>query len=77
MCVLCKDLTKLSEQHIEEVAKGMRPEQIKVQISDIKKAVSYYESYTIGDFCDGWEEQAVADSLQRLRTAQKILSRHV
>lgn len=77
MCMLCRDLKDFSLEHMEQVVKKLASDQIKNQATDIKKAISYYEGWISGGQCDGFEEQSVRETIDRLRQAQYVLNRHM
>jgi hypothetical protein len=78
MCMICeRSLDDFSLDHMEQEIKKLRTEERLAKAAEIKKAISQKEIWLIGDRCDGWEEKAIKENLDKLKLAAYALSRYL
>ena len=77
MCIICQKQNDFSFEHLEQEAKKLRTEQLGNKAKEIKDSIAKYEVWLVGDRCDGFEKQAIEQTIQYLKEAQYILSRRM
>lgn len=76
MCIICQKQDDFSLQHMELEIKKLRAEQRIDAAKQIKESMSQQEKWLKGN-CDGYETQAVKDTIEYLKNAQYLLSRYM
>lgn len=77
MCIICQKQDDFSLQHMEAEIKKLRFDEMTNKAKQIKDSIRTQESWLKGDRCDGFEKEAVEESIGYLKRAQYLLSKYM